>query len=66
MSPDTVVIAAVATRVRQDEADAIDALAFGANRAENLRVLIRYSLEHLDEVGLWLAATDGTPVDDTA
>lgn len=58
------VVVAVATRLRQDEAAEIDALAFGVNRADKLRVLIRFGLSHPKSVQKWLDATDGQPVDD--
>lgn len=59
-------IAAIATRVTEAEREAIEALpsALGKTVADKLRALIRYSLDHVDDVQDWLTRTDGRPVDD--
>lgn len=54
-------IVAVATRITAGEVAVLDAFEHGANRAERARVLLRFALEHLDDVRGWYAATDGQP-----
>lgn len=64
MAEEKIRVTPVATRIRRDEAEEIAALPehFGANMADKLRVLIRYAMEHTDEVSAWLGVVDGQPV----
>lgn len=48
----------VTTTIREDEVDQIDMLWPGYSRAQNMRVLLRYALEHKTEVYDWLNATN--------
>jgi len=56
-------VVALATRVTSEEAAQIDGLPYG-RRADNLRVLVRFALDHIEHVQPWLDANDGRPIED--